>query len=160
MVDLHATVVALRRLRRGDVYHVVGGQRGQERGVGGGRRRVAGGARHRDVRVWRRELLQRLMVMQVVLLLLLLMVLLLLLPPRRRVERLRPAADAARAVGRAEYGVDSVAVPEAVDVREREGLGGVGGVATPAQRLERLPQERIQPEAQSCIKRVMFDLRN
>ena len=118
VVDLHATVVALRRLRRGDVYHVVGGQRGQERGVGGGRRRVAGGARHRDVRVWRRELLQRLMVMQVLLLLLLLMVLLLLLPPRRRVERLRPAADAARAVGRAEYGVDSVAVPEAVDVRE------------------------------------------
>ena len=58
----------------------------------------------------------------------------------------RPAAATTRAVGRAEYGVDPVAVPEAVDVLEREGLGGVGGVAAPAQSLERLPQERVQPE--------------
>ena len=93
------------------------------------------------------------------------MLLLLGLRRRRRrhvEERVRPAAasTAAAAIGRAEYGVDSVAVPEAVDVREREGLGGVGGVAAPAQRLKRLPQERVQPEAQSCIKRVMLDLLN
>ena len=78
------------------------------------------------------------MVMMRVLLLLLLLLQLLRLNRRPCCRRgLRVA------VGRAEYGVDSVAVPEAVDVGEREGLGGVGGVAAPAQRLERLPQERI-----------------
>ena len=147
VVDLHAAIIALRHLGRGDIYHV--GHRGQERAVRCGR--VARSARHRDVRVRRRELqlLQRLMMMRVLLLLLLLMVLLLLLLPCRwqRVESVRrPAAATTRAVGRAEYGVDPVAVPEAVDVLEREGLGGVGGVAAPAQSLERLPQERVQPE--------------
>ena len=98
------------------------------------------------------QLLQRLMVrvlLQMLMMMMLLMVLLLLLLLlcRRRVERLRPAAATARVVvGRAEYGVDSVAVLEVVDVREGEGLGGVGGVAAPAQSLERLPQERVQPE--------------
>ena len=152
VVDLHAAVVALRRLRRRDVYHVVG-HRGQERGVRGSRVGVAGGARHRNVRVRRRELqlLQRLMVrvlLQMLMMMLLMVLLLLLLQlGRRRVERLRPAAATARVVvGRAEYGVDSVAVLEVVDVREGEGLGGVGGVAAPAQSLERLPQERVQPE--------------
>ena len=51
----------------------------------------------------------------------------------------------AAGVGRAEYGVDPMAVSEAVEVREREHLGGVGGVAAPAQRLEGFPQERVQP---------------
>ena len=78
------------------------------------------------------------------------MLLLLGLRRRRRrhvEERVRPAAasTAAAAIGRAENGVGPVAVTEVVDVRQREGLGGVGGVAAPAQRLEGFPQERVQP---------------
>ena len=79
------------------------------------------------------------------------MLLLLGLRRRRRrhvEERVRPAAAstaAAAAIGRAEYGVGPVAVTEVVDVRQREGLGGVGGVAAPAQRLEGFPEERVQP---------------
>ena len=42
--------------------------------------------------------------------------------------------------------ISSHAVSEAVEVREREHLGVVGGVAALAQRLERLPQERVQPD--------------
>ena len=62
-VYLHAAVVALRRhgrvllTGRGDVDHVLGGYRSQERRVRRDRRRrVAGGARHRDVRMRRRKL--------------------------------------------------------------------------------------------------------
>ena len=78
---------------------------------------------------------------------LLLMLLLLRLRHRHVEECVRPAAStAAAAIGRAEYGVGPVAVPEVVDVRQREGLGGVGGVAAPAQRLEGFPQERVQPD--------------
>ena len=88
------------------------------------------------------------------------MLLLLGLRRRRRrhvEERVRPAAAstaAAAAIGRAEYGVGPVAVTEVVDVRQREGLGGVGGVAAPAQRLEGFPEERVQPDDK--ISRVNY----
>ena len=64
------------------------------------------------------------------------------------------ASTAAAAIGRAEYGVGPVAVPEVVDVRQREGLGGVGGVAAPAQRLEGFPQERVQPNGRRLLIKV------
>ena len=84
------------------------------------------------------------------------MLLLLGLRRRRRrhvEERVRPAAacTAAAAIGRAEYGVGPVAVAEVVDVRQREGLGGVGGVAAPAQRLEGFPQKRVQPDCRRSL---------